>query len=82
MKVPDTDFDFRYNESPEKIELFAHSGECKYCKGIVKMYRDPSTFELQPSNCRCLFCGQPYFVEIKGSIKDWELNQWKQKGLL
>lgn len=80
MKVPGTEFDLRINEPSEKIEMFAHSGECKYCNGIVKMMRDFETFKLQPDNCQCLLCGQRYFVEIIGSIEEWELNQWKQKG--
>ncbi len=82
MKVPDTDFDIklRYNEPPGKIEFTAHAGVCNYCKGIVKMFRDQITFKLQPDDCRCLVCGQPYFVEVVGTIEDWEQNQWVQKG--
>lgn len=81
MKVPGTEIDLRIGKLPEKIDMYAHSGVCRYCEGIVKMMRDPSTFKLQPNNCQCLFCGQPYYVEIPGSIEDWELNQWKQKGV-
>jgi len=80
MKVIDTDIDVRYNKPAESIEMHAHSGECKYCKGVVKMLRHPQTGQLQPNWCHCLLCGQPYFVEIIGSIKNWELNQWNQKG--
>ena len=79
MKVPGTDVDVRVNEPPEKIEMVAHSGVCKYCEGIVKMMRDINIAKLQPNNCYCLFCGQRYYVEIPGSIGEWELNQWKQK---
>lgn len=79
MKVPDTDIDIRIGEPPEKIEMVAHSAECRYCKGIVKMMRDMETARLQPNNCLCLFCGQRYFVEIQGDIREWELNQWRQK---
>ena len=79
MKIPDTDVEIRVNESPERIEMVAHSGECKYCGGVVKMMRDWDTAKLQPDNCHCLMCGQRYFVEINGSIKEWEIKQWMQK---
>ncbi len=79
MKIPDTDIDLRVDEPPEKIDMVAHSAECMYCEGIVKMMRDMNTAKLQPDNCQCLLCGQRYFVEIKGDIGEWELNQWRQK---
>ena len=79
MKVPDTDIDIRIEEPPEKIKMVAHSAECRYCKGIVKMMRSMETGRLQPDNCQCLLCGQRYFVEIEGDIYEWELNQWRQK---
>jgi len=79
MKVPDTDFDVRIEEPPEKIEMVAHSGECRYCGGVVKMPRDMATARLQPDKCWCLMCGQRYFVEIGGSIEEWEIEQWRQK---
>ena len=79
MKIPDTDVEIRVNEPPERIEMVAHSGECKYCGGVVKMTRDMNTGKLQPDNCYCLMCGQRYFVEINGSIKEWEIKQWMQK---
>lgn len=82
MKIPDTDFDLRIDFPPEKIEMVAHSAECRYCNGIVKMMRDPQSFELQPDNCSCLMCGQRYFVEIDVSIEEWERLQWYQKNLL
>ena len=80
VKVPGTDFDLRIDESPEEIEMVAHSAECRYCNGMVKMMRDPETFKLQPHKCCCLMCGQRYYVEIPGTIEEWELKQWKQKG--
>lgn len=79
MKVPGTDIDVRVYEPPEKIEMVAHSAECRHCHGIVKMKRDMGTGRLQPDDCICLLCGQRYFVEIEGDIYQWELNQWKQK---
>lgn len=80
MKVPDTDIDVRVGEPPEKIEMVAHSAECRYCQGIVKMMRDMKTGRLQPDNCQCLLCGQRYFVEIQEIGEgEWELNQWRQK---
>jgi hypothetical protein len=79
MKVPGTDIDVRIHEPPEKIEMVAHSADCRYCNGIVKMRRDIVTGRLQPDNCMCLLCGQRYFVKIEGDIYEWELNQWKQK---
>lgn len=81
MKVPGTNFDVRVEEPPEKIEMTAHSGECRYCGSIVKMSRDIVTAELQPDKCWCLLCGQRYFVEIRGSIEEWEAEQWRQKEL-
>jgi hypothetical protein len=80
MKVPGTEFELRINEPPEKIEMTAHSADCTHCNGVVKMLRDDKTFKLQPNNCRCLMCGQPYFVEIPGCLAEWELKQWRQKG--
>lgn len=80
MKVPGTEFDLRIKEPPEEIEMIAHSADCRYCNGVVKMMRDDKTFKLQPDNCRCLMCGQSYFVKIVGSIEEWELQQWRQKG--
>lgn len=83
MKIPGTEFDLRINEPPEKIEMVAHSGECRYCNGIVKMIRDMETGKLQPNNCSCLMCGQRYYVEIpEGDINKWEVEQWKQKASL
>ena len=82
MKIPDTNIEIRVNEPPEIIEMVAHSGECKYCEGVVKMMRDMKTAALQPDNCFCLMCGQRYFVEIKGSIAEWEVEQWRQKSIL
>lgn len=69
----------RIGEPSENIEMVAHSAECRYCNGIVKMMRDNITFQLQPDNCSCLKCGQRYYVKIEGSIEEWELNQWRQK---
>lgn len=80
MKIPGTDFDIRISEQSEKIEMVAHSADCRYCNGIVKMMRDNRTFKLQSDNCSCLMCGQRYYVEIFDTIEEWELNQWKQKG--
>jgi hypothetical protein len=82
MKIPGTDIDLRINEPPEKIEMFAHSADCRYCNGIVKMIRDSKSFKLQPGNCSCLCCGQRYYVEIKGSIEEWEIEQWRQKSVI
>lgn len=79
MKIPGTDIEARIGEPPEEIEMVAHSGECKYCGGIVKMMRDMKTAKLQPDNCQCLLCGQKYFVNIKGDIHKWEIEQWRQK---
>lgn len=79
MKIPGTDIDVRIGEPPEKIEMLAHSGKCRYCGGVVKMMRDRTTAKLQPDNCQCLMCGQRYFVEIKGNITEWEIEQWEQK---
>ena len=79
MKVSGTNVDIRCYEPSEKIELFAHSGECRYCDGVVKMRRTIKG-ALDPKGCWCLLCGQHYYVEIKGSIDDWEAEQWKQKG--
>ena len=79
MKIPDTDIDVRISEPLEEIEMVAHSAECRYCKGIVKMMRDLKTAKLQPDKCMCLLCGQRYYVKIEGSIEEWELNQWRQK---
>ena len=80
MKLPGTNFDVRIDKPSEKIEMAAHFAECRYCNGIVKMMRDSETFRLQPYNCLCLMCGQKYYVEILGTVEDWELKQWQQKG--
>ena len=80
IKVPGTDFDVRINDPPEKIEMYAHSADCRYCNGVVKMFRDPKTMELQPNNCSCIQCGQRYFVVIPDCIEAFELQQWRQKG--
>jgi Zn finger protein HypA/HybF involved in hydrogenase expression len=79
-KVPGTKFEVRIDKPPEQIEFRAHQGECKYCGGIVKMYRDQTTMRLQPDNCRCPRCGQSYFVVIEDTIEAFELQQWRQKG--
>ncbi len=80
LKVPGTDFDVRVNDPPEQIEMYAHSADCRYCDGIVKMFRDPETMILLPNNCSCLSCGQRYFVKIEDTIESFELKQWRQKG--
>lgn len=70
----------RVDEPSEPIELVAHSGVCRHCNGIVKMRRNRTTFVLEPDNCRCLLCGQPYHVVIPGGDVDaWEREQWEQK---
>ena len=54
MKVPGTDVDIRITEPSEKIELYAHSGECRYCGGVVKMPRNMKgrwKGRLQPDKC-------------------------------
>lgn len=79
IKIPETDIELRIDYPPEEIEMFAHSGECRYCNGIVKMIRDTNTGKLRLDNCWCLLCGQRYYVKIEGSIEEWELNQWEQK---
>ncbi len=62
------------------ITFFAHSGKCTECDdGLVKMSRDPKTFELQPDNCLCLNCGQKYHVEVE-NLEKFEEDQWIQKG--
>lgn len=82
IKVPGTNYDVRINKPPEKIEMVAHSADCKYCNGIVKMMRDQITIKLQPDNCSCLMCGQRYYVEIEGGdIDKWEAKQWDQKNI-
>ena len=81
IKVPGTDVEVRVTKPPEKIELVAHSADCRYCDGIVKMPRDGKG-KLQPDKCWCLLCGQHYFVEINEPIDQWEYRQWKQKSEL
>lgn len=78
-RILGTDCDLRVEEPPEKIEMVAHSADCRYCNGVVKMMRDRETSKLQPDNCSCLMCGQRYFVEISGIVEEWELKQWRQK---
>lgn len=80
MKVPGTDYDVRIDKEPEEIEMVAWSADCRYCGGVVKMYRDPVTMKIQPDNCSCLMCGQRYFVKVKEDIESFELKQWRQKG--
>jgi hypothetical protein len=69
---------------PEKIEFFAHSGECRYCRtqgapGIVKMWYDDNTLRPRFDRCSCLYCGQHYYVEFNGTVEEWEQQQWEQK---
>lgn len=80
MKIPGTQYDLRINEPPEKIDMVAWSADCRYCNGMVKMPRDSATFKIQPDKCWCLMCGQRYFVDITGTIEEFELLQWRQKG--
>ena len=74
----------RHKRRPEEITFHAHSGECRHCKdedgdpGIVKMYRSLEDGVLHPDKCMCLLCGQRYFVTT-GNIREWEMEQWKQK---
>lgn len=68
----------RASNPPEEITFHAHAGACRYCKGPVKMMRDPNTFALVPDNCWCLGCGQPYYV-VTDDIVKWEQDQWRQK---
>jgi hypothetical protein len=72
----------RVGEPAEIIVLYAHKGVCRYCEGIVKMPRDPITFQLLPHDCRCPQCGQAYYVEIPdGDVAGWELQQWQEKAV-
>ncbi len=76
-----TNIEIRVYKLPESIELKAHKGKCRYCDGIVKMIRDSITGRLQFDDCRCLVCGQPYFVKLDPSEtpESWEIKQWQQK---
>jgi hypothetical protein len=68
------------HQPSEPIEFTAHAGECRYCKGVVKMTRHRFTHKLLPDQCNCLLCGQPYHVELTNlSIDEWDVQQWAQK---
>ena len=75
------EWELRFKQPSEKIEMIAHKGECHYCGGIVKMPRNSETQALEPDKCWCLRCGQHYYVETD-NIQEWELNQWRQKSEL
>lgn len=60
-------------------KMYAHDGECVHCGFVVKMGRNQeSPYELLPSKCWCLRCGQRYFMVID-NIRKWEVDQWVQK---
>lgn len=65
----------------EKINFHAHSGECKYCGGIVKMARDQETLQLVLDGCWCLKCGQRYFVKTQMTVEKFDMLQWRQKSM-
>jgi hypothetical protein len=69
----------RYKEPPEQLnEMHAHEGQCRYCKNVVKMYRDSVTYKLKPKECQCILCGQYYYMDIP-DLDAWEKEQWQQK---
>jgi hypothetical protein len=71
-------------ESEVCTNFFGHSGECKYCGGIVKMQRSKEApYLLNPEACWCLKCGQAYTVRVpKGeSITEFDSRQWGEKTL-
>lgn len=69
----------RYKEPSILLkQMFAHEGHCEICGGIVKMYRDSTTYRLKPEECQCIACGQYYHMEIP-DIDAWEKEQWDQK---
>jgi hypothetical protein len=70
----------RIHQAPEPIEMHGHQARCRYCHdGIVKMARNERTLALEPDQCWCLLCGQPYFVVIDGDLHTWEARQWQEK---
>ncbi len=78
------DHPLRHLEPPEKIEMHAHEGECRYCKtewgapGMVKMWRNTISFDLMPDKCSCLLCGQRYYV-VTEDIDEWFRQQTLEK---
>lgn len=71
----------RLDAPSEAITFTAHDASCPHCGGPVKMPRDPQTMELQPTECRCLFCAQRYHVVLDTeTIGEWEARQWREKG--
>lgn len=69
----------RVHEKPERLDsMTAWRATCRYCGGDVSMSRDLDTLDLLPDHCRCLLCGQLYFMEI-ADIGAFELRQWKEK---
>ena len=70
----------RVETTSEEIKNFkAHSGECQYCGGIVKMARDQKTFKLVLDGCWCLRCGQRYYVKTDLSVDDFDKLMWGEK---
>jgi hypothetical protein len=70
----------RVDQPAEPIVFDGHRGACRYCAGgLVKMRRDLETWTLKPDDCRCLQCGQAYYVVIEGSLEAWDREQWAQK---
>ncbi len=87
MSNTDADLPMRLMEKPVELKaMFAWRSECDFCTdsrgepGIVKMGRDQQTLKLQPDKCRCLLCGQAYYLKMEESLEDFEARQWKQKG--
>lgn len=58
---------YRGLEPVEKItKLYnGYEADCPHCgpKGMIKMARNPETYQPDPSRCRCLLCGQAYYYE-------------------
>lgn len=68
----------RFMEPSEKLNnMVAWAGKCKHCTphGMVQMRRSSTyPYELDPNSCRCLRCGQQYFMEIS-DLKAFEIYQ-------
>jgi len=55
----------RINEPRELLaEMIGWEGKCVYCGSVVMMMRSMDTLELVPDECRCLLCGQAYYMVV------------------
>lgn len=72
------EFADRINDEAEELKLPDDSfkGVCRYCRGVVLIPRNTTTFQIEPDQSFCIYCGQKY--RTRGRFIDIEREAWEK----